>query len=329
MDSSRVSQRRLSSIVITGMGGELGTRVANLLEGEPEVESIVGLDIDPPRRRLTRAEFHRVDPRNRARTWALIREVAPTALIHLGIYEPYARSSPRAAVARTASGTVTALGAAAAGGRLRQVVCRSGIEVYGRRRGRPDGPDEATPPDPTSPFGHSLLHVERVSRDTGEQTGAAVTLLRFAPLVGPHFPSPLGRLLRLPAVPFSPSDPPFSVLHHEDAAASVLAALRRAHDGPLNVVAPGTSTVTCAARIGRRLPVPVIGPGWRIAGAAAQLAGAPLPPHVQELLLHGRTADGARAGEILGSGPGLDTPSVVQRLYRWDEATYEGLLDAA
>jgi UDP-glucose 4-epimerase len=314
-------------VLITGMGGELGTRVANLLEGEPDVEAIVGIDIDPPRRRLARAQFHRIDPRNRARVQRVVVEVAPTALVHLGIYEPYARSSPRAAVARTASGTIAAVRAAAAAGRLDRVVSRSGIEVYGRRRGRPLRPDESVPPDPSTPFGHSLLHAERLCREAAREADAPATLLRFAPLVGAHFPSPLGRLLRLPVVPFSPADPPFSVLHHEDAAAAIVAALRHPHDGAVNVVAAGTTTVVGAARIGRRLPVPVIGPGWRLAALAAELGGAPIAPHVQELLVRGRTADGALAQVVLGAGPRHDTRSAVHRLYRWDEA--EGFVPLA
>ena len=57
-------------ILITGMGGELGTRVAQLLEAERWVDALAGMDIDPPRRRLKRADFHRIDPRNRRLTFS-------------------------------------------------------------------------------------------------------------------------------------------------------------------------------------------------------------------------------------------------------------------
>jgi UDP-glucose 4-epimerase len=316
-------------VLITGMGGELGTRVTNLLEAQDDVDTLLGVDIDPPRRRLVRAEFHRIDPRNRDRTRTVIRDFDPTVLVHLGVYEPYARSSPRAAVARTASGAVGALSAAVVSGRLEQIVVRSGIEVYGRRRGRPVRPDEEVQPEPSTAFGHSLLHVESTAREMGRTADVPVTLLRFGPLVGPHFPSPLGRLLRLPLVPFAPGDPPFSVLHHEDAAAAVLAALRQPHDGPVNVVGPGAVTASQAARIGRRVPVPIVGPGWRGARTLAELAGAPVPEHVQELLRRGRTADGSLAAAVLGLGPCRTTAAVVQRLYEWDEIVYEASPRAA
>jgi UDP-glucose 4-epimerase len=310
-------------ILITGMGGELGTAVAQLLEGVDSAERVAGVDLSPPRRRLLRAEFHRVDPRDRDRMHEVITELAPTVLVHLGVYEPFSRSSPRSAVARTAAATVSGVGAALDAGSLEGIVVRSGIEVYGRRRGAPIQPDEEVRPDPTCAFGHSLLHAEQVSREAGRRAGVPVTLLRFATIVGPHVPSPLGRLLRLPAVPFSPlGDPPFSVLHQDDAIAAFVAAVRRPHDGPVNVVGPGAVTASQSARLGGRLPIPVVGPGWRGFRGLAELAGAPVPDHVDELLRRGRTADGSRAGELLGLGPVRATPDVVRHLYEWSETEY-------
>ncbi|HEY5153166.1 MAG TPA: NAD-dependent epimerase/dehydratase family protein, partial [Acidimicrobiales bacterium] len=113
-------------VLITGMGGELGTRLANQLDHDPQVEAVLGLDIDPPRRRHS-GEFHRVDPRDRDRTTALIHGFEPTALVHLGVYEPYARSSPRSAMERTAAGTITAVTAAVDAGGLDRIIVRSGI----------------------------------------------------------------------------------------------------------------------------------------------------------------------------------------------------------
>jgi len=311
-------------VLITGMGGELGTRLANQLDTDPAVEAVFGLDIDPPRRRH-RAEFHRVDPRDHETTTRLIRGFEPTALVHLGVYEPYARSSPRSAVERTAAGTLAAVSAAVDAGRLDRIVVRSGIEIYGRRRGAPARPDEDVRPDPTSPFGRQLLHVERVCTEGGLHAAAPVTSLRFAPLVGPSFPSPLGRYLRMPVVPFRAlGDPPFSLLHQSDAAAALLAALRRPVDGPVNVVGAGAVTASQAARVGRRLPMPTMGLGWTSARLFSELAGAPVPDHVHELLTRGRVADGSRAFERLGVRPERSTPEVVEDLYAWSEIVRVG-----
>ena len=309
-------------VLITGVGGDLGTRVARLLEADGAVEAVAGIDVDPPRRRLRRTSFWRVDPADRERTAEVVDEVAPTAVVHLGIFEPNARSGPTRAVARTARGTVALFDALASSAPDR-IVIRSGIEVYGRRRGSAVHPDEDVEVHPTTGFGHSLCHVEQVARATGHRLDVPVTALRFAPLLGPHFPSPLGRVLRLPVVPVSAlGDPAFAVVHPDDAAAAVVAALGRDVDGPLNVVAPGTVSPISAVRQGGRLPAPVLGPAWRSARLLAEAVGAPLPDHVRELLVRGRSAAGGRAHEELGVVAEHTTPEVVGHLYDWPSVTY-------
>src|SRR4029453_892896 len=86
---------------------------------------------------------------------------------------------------------------------LQHITVRSGISVYGRRRGAATRPDESVPPDPTTPVGRSLLEVEGTARQASQTADVPMTALRLAPVIGPHVPSPLGRLLRLPAVPVS------------------------------------------------------------------------------------------------------------------------------
>jgi UDP-glucose 4-epimerase len=305
-------------VLLTGMGSELGTRVALLLEGDTRIRSIVGVDGDPPRRRLHRAEFHRVDPRDNERLAALVRDVDPTAVVHLGVYEPNARAGPAAAAARTDAMAAAVFGAAVELRGIRRIVVRSGIEIYGRRRGAPAKPDERAPVDPTSPFGASVARVERVAASAGVATGAPVTCLRVAPLVGSHLASPLGRYLRLPAVPVRAlADPPFCVLHIDDGAAAVVAALGTAFDGPVNVVGAGSVTPVQAARLGGRVPIPVCGPTWMLVRVATEFLGAPLPDHVHELLTRGRLADGSLVRRALGVVPRHSTPDVVKELYEW------------
>lgn len=318
-------------VFVTGMGGELGTRVAVLLEADPSIEAVAGVGITPPRRRLHRTDFHRVDPRNRARMLDLVRDFAPQVVVHLGVYEPDAQSTPPAALERTAAGTIVALGAAVEAGSLERIVMRSGIEIYGRRRGSPIRPDEDAPTEPSSPFGWSLHHAERIARAAAAEAEVPLTALRFAPLVGPHVPSPLGRLLRLPAAPYSPlSDLPFSLLHQEDAARAVVAAAtnqKAPHDGPVNVVGAGAVTPFQALRLGGRIPLPIVGPGWRFARVAAELAGAPVPDHVAELLTRGRTADGSACASLIGTAPEVSTPETVKHLFEWASVAYLSVID--
>jgi UDP-glucose 4-epimerase len=313
-------------VLITGMGSELGTRVTNLFEADPRFSSIVGIDADPPRRRTTRAEFHMLapsDPADAAELGQVVREVDPTVLVHLGVYEPGARLGSAGAAAGTdafARATFRSLMTAPS---LEHVVVRSGTEVYGRGRGAPEHPDEGAPCAPTSPYGRSLLEVERLAGDLGRHLDVPVASLRLAPVVGPHVPSPLGRHLRLPLVPISGrSLAPFSVLHQVDAAAAIIAATHHRHDGPVNVVGPGAVTGWQAAQLGGHLPVPTLGAGWLVARLTGELQGAPLPPHVVELLVRGRRVDGSHAAGALGVEPTRSTRDTIAELHDWAPVTH-------
>jgi UDP-glucose 4-epimerase len=241
--------------------------------------------------------------------------------VHLGVYEPDARCGPRAARERTDAAADAVLGAVADSPGVESVVVRSGIEVYGRGAGAVTVPDESVALAPRSAFGRSLARVEWRAGHAAA-AGALVTVLRLAPVIGPHVPSPLGRYLRLPVVPFNAlADPPFSVVHHEDAARAVVTALLAKRPGTFNVVAPGAVTVSQAARLGGRVPLPLAGPSWLVARRLADLAGAPVPDHLVELLGRGRTADGGRAGSVLGIAPARPTREVVRLVHEWAPVT--------
>jgi UDP-glucose 4-epimerase len=118
------------------------------------------------------------------------------------------------------------------------------------------------------------------------------------------------------------SDPPFSLLHQEDAAHALVRAVECGFDGPVNVVGRGAVTPAQAARLGGRVVLPVVGPQWLLASFAAELLGAPMPAHVRELLVRGRTADGGLARAVLGVDPEVPTAAVVRDLYDWASVTY-------
>ncbi len=53
-----------------------------------------------------------------------------------------------------------------------------------------------------------------------------------------------------------------------------------------------------------------------------------MPDHVHELLVRGRTADGSRAGDLLGVRPSRSTPEVLTELYAWAEVVQLAQPDA-
>lgn len=312
----------MSRVLVTGMGGELGTRVAQLLEDHSDIDEIAGFDIDPPRRRLRRSRFARIDWRDRDRIVDFVTEFAPTVVAHFGVYEPGSRLGARDAARASEAVTVSALGAAVRAGALERVVVRSGIGVYGRGPGRPKVPDEFAPLAPTNHYGRICLDVEAIAAGVGRRHDVTVCALRYAAIVGSHIPSPLGRVLRLPAVPIPAlEDPPICLVHQEDAATAMVRAVERGHSGPLNVVAPEATSPWQVVRLGGRIPIPVVGPGWRLAVRAADLAGAPIPDHTLEVLRRGSAADGAAARSALGLGDMRPAGEICADLFEWATVT--------
>lgn len=312
-------------MLVSGMGGELGSLVAAKLEAEPWVGALVGIDVDPPRRRLHTAEFHLLQPSQRERIVEVVTRFNPHVLINLSVWEPDARAGLDHARQFTADATTAVVGAAAECPALESMVVRSGVEVYGRARNTPTRPTEALHLHPTTEYGRMLANIEHSAREVGRRVGIAVGKLRLAPVLGKHVPSPLGRLLRQPMVPFSLlADSPFAVIEDGDAARAFVEAARQRLDEPLNIVAPGAITAAQAIVRGRRVPFPIIGPEWVLARQVSHLVGAPIPEHVVELMHRGRLADGSRAREAMGFVPHRSTPDVIDQLFAWPSVVRVG-----
>jgi UDP-glucose 4-epimerase len=148
--------------------------------------------------------------------------------------------------------------------------------------------------------------------------GVNVCTLRLAPVLGAHVPSPLGRVLRLPVVPYHGLlNPIFSVVEDHDAAVAFLQGAERDANGVVNIVANGAISMLRAITAGRRVPMPSVGPGWWLARNISSLAGAPIPDHVAELLEKGRLAASNEAAHLLRFAPVHSTTQVIERMYQW------------
>ena len=271
-------------VLVSGMGGDLGSRVAALLEDEPWVGELVGIDVDPPRRRLHRAEFHLVAPddhdrivetghrvqpaRRRAHRRSGSRSAGPTR--RRPASSPTRRrrrsSAPPPSAGRWSRSSCAAASRSTAGPAARRPAPTS------RRRRRPDV--RVRP--------HARRDRAHRRRDRPARSASPSAPIRMGTVLGPHVPSPLGRLLRMPAVPFSVlADPPFAVVEDIECARAFVAAAERRLAEPVNVVANGAITALQAIRRGRRIPIPLVGPDWAIATADQRAArrADPRPRH--------------------------------------------------
>ena len=305
-------------VLVTGMGGELGSLVTSMVERTSWAGDIMGFDVDPPRRHLSRAQFHRVNATEHDRIASLIQEFNPHVLMHVGVWEPHARLATVEAESCTHHVAKAVFDAAHQGEALETVVVRSGVEIYGAGSYSPAIAVETTPIAPNTTYGNMCLNIEEQATELRTARGVNVCTLRLAPVLGAHVPSPLGRLMRLPAIPYyGLGNPVFSVVEDHDAATAFIQAGERDADGVVNIVANGAISMLRATLVGRRIPLPSFGPGWWLARNASSIAGAPIPDHVADLIQHGRLVASNEAAHLLRFAPRHSTTEVVQHLYEW------------
>ena len=170
-------------IVVTGLGGELGSLVGSLLEEDSSIGEIVGIDTNPPRRRLKRSAFHLVESSDRDRIGTIINDANPHVIIHLGVWEPHARLNAADAKLHTEQLGEAVFETAHGLPALESLVLRSGIEVYGSLAHWPHQPNEHQALEPESEFGHMLLALEHRAAELAMERGTSIAMLRLASLM--------------------------------------------------------------------------------------------------------------------------------------------------
>ncbi len=223
---------------ITGISGYLGQRLLEVLERDPAVDRIVGIDVEEPPAGSPKLEFHRIDVRD----VALAKAVAGTdVVVHLA----YALDPMRdEKVMRdiNVGGTHNVLDAASSVGVPRVVYVSSGM-VYGAH------PDNDVPLTERSPLranadfayaAHKLESEVLVAAFAKGNPSVAVAVFRPAVVFGPHVENFMSRMLEAPRV-FGVRDfrPPLQLVHEEDIASALGLAVRERLAGVFNVAADG------------------------------------------------------------------------------------------
>src|SRR6516225_4136280 len=118
-------------VLVTGLGSFWGGRVAESLERDPSVETIVGLDTTEPRVRLERTDFVKADESYSILS-RIVRATQVDTIVHTFLVVDSTRMSGSALHEVNVIGTMNLLAAAgAAGSSVRLVVVKSSALVYG------------------------------------------------------------------------------------------------------------------------------------------------------------------------------------------------------
>lgn len=226
------------TVAVTGVSGMLGQRLLPILDTNPAIGRIVGIDVRDPARRARKLEFHRVD----IVTTDLSAHVrGADTVVHLAaIVSPILDEPLMTRV--NCDGTRRVLDAAAAAG-VRKVVRPSSAAVYGAWPNNPVPLTEDAPLRPNPGFLPAILDAESerlVAQWRDARSGRVGTRLRIAPVVGPG----TGSLFAAIATGQAPlhvrnATQPVQVVHVEDAATALAAAVENDLDGVYNAAADG------------------------------------------------------------------------------------------
>jgi UDP-glucose 4-epimerase len=226
------------TVAVTGIAGFLGQRLLLGLEAEPDVGTIVGLDVREPPRRSPHLELHRVDIAGHDLKPLL---EGADVLVHLAaVVDPIADEPLMARV--NIDGTRRVLDAAAAVG-VRKIVRLSTTAAYGAWATNPLPLTEDAPLRPNPGFSPAV-HAAEVERLLAEwqldHPAVTITTLRTAPVLGAGSHHLWARLLTGPTRPrVRAAAPPIQVVHVDDVVRALTLVVREDHPGVLNVAADG------------------------------------------------------------------------------------------
>lgn len=305
-------------VLITGVSGPLGARLATRLAADPAVESVVGIDTRRPpgaladRITYVEAELRRDD------LAPILRVAAPHVVIHHDIVQfPEPGRSRRTLHDLNVIGTLQLLAAASEVPVLRQLVVRSSASIYGSA---PEAPaffteDLARGATLHTRFQRDVAELERlVEAFARRHPAVTTTVLRLQPVIGTTLDTPIMRLFRSPVVPtFLGFDPRLQLLFDEDAIGAVAAAVRTPVRGAVNVAGDGTvSLARMLRRLGKRA-LPIASPLYGPAVAALARAGVvpALDDDVIRYLRNGRGVDTTRMRADLRFVPGHTTVEAI------------------
>jgi nucleoside-diphosphate-sugar epimerase len=225
-------------VVVTGVAGRLGQRVLALLDADPTVDTIVGLDVSEPSRAARKLQFHRCDI-----TTADLKPLLEGADVIVHLAAVVGPVVDVAAARRVNVDATRRLLDAASAVSARRFVRASSATVYGAYPNNPIPITEDTPLRPNPGYAPAMhdAECERLMMEWGDAHPGSVTVsLRLAPVVGPGIDSLFaGAAAGRAPVRVRGAERAIQVVHVDDAAAALVQATVGTLDGVYNVAATG------------------------------------------------------------------------------------------
>lgn len=231
----------MKHILITGVSGYFGQKLATFFEEKMEVESITGIDIKPFGPRLNKLTFIRHDVRDDMESIFRGRDI--DCVIHTAYILPPIHNIALMEDINV-NGTKNVLSSAARHG-VRQIMDCSSTTAYGFH---PDNPPLLTEESPLRgnedfTYAKNKRELEDWAREF-EKANPDISLIVIRPcfVVGPGFTNPLAKHLckKICILPWKMA--PFQFIHEDDLMEIIYLLMKNTKAGVFNLAADGTMT---------------------------------------------------------------------------------------
>jgi UDP-glucose 4-epimerase len=243
-------------VLVTGISGNLGREVAKLLH---RTQRVAGIDRRPFIGKPKDVDHFQIDLRKK-KTDDVFRRLPISAIVHMGImHDP--RMSAEDHHSFNVLGTTRVLECAAKFG-VKKLVVLSSANVYGPSPDNSHFLSEESPLMAASRFPsvRDLIEVDMLAHGFfWRHPSVETVVLRPVHIVGPTIKNAPSNYLRLKRpMALAGFDPMVQLIHMEDVARALVAALTPGFKGVFNVVGPGEVPLSaCFTELGARpLPVP-------------------------------------------------------------------------
>lgn len=280
-------------VLITGVGSQVGSLLAQRLERDADVEHVAGLDTRRPKVALERTEFIQADIRD-PEIAGLISPLGVDTIVHEQIVrQPGSGMSPPAMHDINVIGTLQLLAACERVTTLRTIIVRGSAGIYGAEPHAPQFfKEEMARLFPLrTRFQRDVAEIENYFETYARRhSGVSCTMLRYQPAIGRGLRTQITRYLSQPVCPtFMGFDPRVQLVDIEDALEALVAAVRNPVRGAVNVAGPGTIGLAKMIRLAGRRALPIASPLFGAVTSTGQRLGLDNQSEdFQRLLRYGR-----------------------------------------
>jgi len=257
----------MSVVAITGVASYFAYGLLPLLEKDPRIEKIVGIDIKPPKRTPSKLSFHKMDVRDSA--IGSLFEGADT-VVHLAfiVDEMKDKALSRSINLEGSRNVLSAL----EGRGVRKIVYTSSIASYGAHPDNPQGLTEDSPLRPTQDCYYSVdkVDVENVFKQYREgHPDVILTIFRPCLVFGPNIQNMFSKMFESKVVPsLAGKDASVQFLHEDDLSRALHQAIVEDHPGIFNIAGRDPVPMSKLLKLSGSLSLPVPA---RLAKASANL----------------------------------------------------------